>query len=54
MKNTNISQYGCSTVGEQIEKNRKQLSRNAMWNTLIALAICAGIILIISFLTIPR
>lgn len=54
MKNTNISQLGCSTLGEQIEKNRKLAREDKAWNFVIAFVVFIGILLIISFLTIPR
>jgi hypothetical protein len=47
MKNTNISEYGCSTLGGEYKQSRA-------WNFVIAGLVFIGILLIISFLTIPR
>ena len=54
MKNKNISEYGCSTLGEQIERLevKERIDRKLM--TIIYLLVFIGTLLIISFLTIPR
>jgi len=54
MKNTNISQLGCSTLGEQMKEARKARLWNDIMTVIIVLEVVLGILLIISFLTIPR
>ena len=48
MKNTNISEYGCSTLGEQKKPLR-------CWHIVVTVILTTILVdLIISFLTIPR
>jgi hypothetical protein len=54
MKNTNISQYGCSTLGEEIERNEILRRIDIRLGAIVGTLVFIGILLTISFLTIPR
>lgn len=44
MKNTNISEYGCSTLGEDIARNRKSRRNWAILWTILAIAYVVGLL----------